>query len=220
MHLVVARSLQCTMARLATLATLASLTSVTACASLHRGAAGIQISSAGSDYSPQLRADVHTTVATDSVHVRLTNGSLVAPGDLGGNGRALMRGVTLEALVVAAPPPPPAGSLAPPPPWEALTQSARTVIADSLLLGVAHPFDEFTIAIPRPPSLDLARSWLVFRIRATGVATPVRLEDGTVLAGKDVADGVRVFACSERNLDGRVDRKRAKELRRSYIAAC
>ncbi len=196
------------------------IVSTSACASLQHGARRHQVSSAGSDYSPQLSALVETTVAPDSLHVRLTNGSLVAPGDLGGNGRALMRGVTLEALVVAAPPPAPAGSVAPEAPWEAVTQSARTLVADSLLLGVSHPLRDFSFGIPRPPSLDLARTWLVFRIRATGIATPVRLEDGTVLEGKDVEDGVRVFACAERNLDGRVDRKRAKELKRSYIAAC
>lgn len=195
-------------------------TSLAACASLRGAHARPNVSSFGSDYSPQLRADLETTVRPDAVAVRLSNGSLLAPGDLGGNGKALMRGVTLEALIVSASPPAPIGTTAPSQPWEALAQSARKVIADSLMLGVSHALDEITFSIPRPTSLDLANSWIVFRIRATGVATPVRLEDGTVMEGRDVEDGVRVFACSERNLNGRTDQKRAKKLRTSYLSAC
>ncbi|MEO7966106.1 MAG: hypothetical protein ABIT38_19560 [Gemmatimonadaceae bacterium] len=191
-----------------------------ACAHLTPAHAALNVSSVGSDYSPQLSAKVTTTISSDSVVVHLSDAKILAPGDAIGIAHPLMRDVTIEALLVGAPPALPSVTDGATPPWEPLAQSETRLLADSLFIGVAHSVTAMRFALARPVGLDPARSWLVFRIRATGVATPVRLENGTLLPGRDVRDGVRVYACSDRSLNGAKDRERAKKMRKSYLAAC
>lgn len=196
---------------------LAPPATLTACAPRTGKPSGYLVSSVASDYSPVLRAQVAVEMAGDTVVVRVDSGSLVAPGQGLSRRGAVMRAVTMEALLVRAPD----KSHGPlPTPWTPLATSAAQLAADSLALGVAQPLHPLRFAIARPSTLDTRRAWLVFRIRADGEATPVHLADGTLLAGRRVAGGVRVFACADRNLGGRVDKRRAARLKRDYLAAC
>lgn len=195
----------------------AALGTASACAHRTGKPSGYFVSSTASDYSPVLRAQVAVEMAADSVVVRVDSGSLVAPGEAASRRGAVMRAITMEALLVGAPPKD-HGPL--PTPWTPIAVSAAQLAADSLSLGVSQPLRPIRFAIARPTSLDPRRAWLVFRIRADGEATPVHLADGTLLAGRRIVGGVRVFACADRNLSGRVDKRRAARLKRDYLAAC
>lgn len=195
----------------------ATLGAATACAHRTGKPSGYLVSSIASDYSPVLRARVAVEIAGDSVVVRVDSGSLVAPGEAGSRRRAVMRAITMESLLVGEP----AKNHGPlPTPWTPIAISAAQLVADSLALGVSQPLHPLRFAIARPASLDRRRAWLVFRIRADGETTPVHLADGTLLAGRRIVGGVRVFACADRNLSGRVDKRRAAGLKKDYLAAC
>lgn len=195
----------------------ATLGATTACAHRTGKPSGYLVSSAASDYSPVLRAQVAVEMVGDTVVVRVDSGSLVAPGQAASGRRAVMRAITMEALLVGAP----AKHHGPlPTPWTPIAISAAQLAADSLALGVSHPLPPIRFAIARPTSLDRRRAWLVFRIRADGETTPVHLADGTLLAGRRIIGGVRVFACADRDLSGRVDKRRAARLKKDYLAAC
>lgn len=195
----------------------ALLGTTTACAHRTGKPSGYLVSSTASDYSPVLRAQVAVEIAGDTVMVRVDSGSLVAPGEAGSRREAVMRAITMEALLVGEP----AKNHGPlPTPWTPIAISAAQVVADSLALGVSQPLHPIRFLIARPTSLDRRRAWLVFRIRADGETTPVHLADGTLLPGRRIVGGVRVFACADRNLIGRVNKRRAARLKRDYLAAC
>jgi hypothetical protein len=52
------------------------------------------------------------------------------------------------------------------------------------------------------------------------MTSAVRLADGGAVPAARVPDGVRVYACAERDATGRRDRARARRQRASYGAAC
>lgn len=195
----------------------AALGTTTACALRTGKPSGYLVSSTASDYSPALHAQVAVEIAADSVVVRVDSGSIVAPGEAASRRGAVMHAITMEALLVGAP----AKDHGPlPTPWTPIATSDAIVVADSLALGVSQPLRPIRFAIARPTSLDRRRAWLVFRIRADGEATPVHLADGRLLAGRRVPGGVRVFPCADRNLSGRLDKRRAARLKKEYLAAC
>lgn len=197
--------------------TLAAICSLSACAHRQVATSGYLVSSSRSDYSPALTATVVVDDRRDSIVVRLDSATLLAPGEAMAKGKASMRALTIEAILVRAPGKD-EGPL--PTPWISIATSEPHPLADSLVVGAPHSIPALRVALARPATLDPERTWLVFRIRADAEATPVHLADGTLLAGRRVESGVRVFACADRNLTGRLDRRRAKGLRRNYLAAC
>jgi hypothetical protein len=176
------------------------------------------VSSERSDYSPVVRLDVRVAL-DDSVRVTVGGGSVLAPGEPGARAAAIMRDLVVSALVVRATA---EGddTGGPPRPWTSVAESAPHPLVDSLALGVARPVPPMRFVLERPPDLDPRRSWLVFRIRGATLTTPLTLADGTPVPVQTIRDGVRVYACAERSLAGRVDRGRARQLRAAYASAC
>ncbi len=173
------------------------------------------LSSERSDYSPVVRLAVAVADAGDSVVVRVDSGMVVAPG--AGRASVVMRDLRIEALLVTSPPPAADVTRAP---WAPLAASAPQPLADSLLLGVAEPLPPMRFVVARPPGLDPKRSWVIFRIVGDAITTPVRYADGTTVASRPVEGGVRVFACADRSLAGRLDRRRAAALAVAYLSVC
>lgn len=194
---------------------------VTACA---RPRARYVVTSEPSDYTPAVRLAVHV-VATDSVRVRVDSGFVVAAG-LAEQGpqRAIMRALTIEALVAEHAP---AGATVLDAEgrtisayWRPLVASAPQPLVDSLVMGVPRRVGPLAFTLPLPDSAARRRHWVVFRIRGTARATGVQLADGTPLLEGDMVDAIRVYACADRTLSGHVDTRRARRQRESYLAAC
>lgn len=199
---------------------LAGLALALALAACARGRArpDYAVSSERSDYSPVVRLDVRVAI-DDSVRVTVGGGSVLAPGEPPANPTAVMRELTIAALVVRAPGPDddlggPARA------WTSIVESPSQPLVDSLTLGAARAVGPLRFALERTADLDLARSWLAFRIHGATLTTPVTMADGTVVPVRLVRDGVRVYACAERDLTGKVNRERRERLRESYGAVC
>lgn len=183
------------------------------------------VSSVRSDYSPVVRLPVRIETRADSIIVSTDSGEVVAPGEVPPNPKALMRALHIEALVVrtgaaALTRRAEGGPIDLPTPWFPMAESDPLPLADSLVLGIPQPVPPMRFALRRLPSINPELDWLVFRIRANSETTPVQMADGTVMPARTIEDGVRVFACADRSLLGRVDRKRAKRLKKEYLAAC
>ena len=178
------------------------------------------VSSVASDYSPTLSvvAAIAPVPPGDSLAVRIDSGVLAVPGELRDGSRAIMRDLTVTALVVA----PTTGgvdSTGVPRPWTPLAWSAPLLLADSMRYGEQRAVGALELRLPAPPQAGAAR-WLVLRVDGTAHGDSLRLQDGSVLPGRDVAGGIRVFACAAWNLDGRTDKPRVRAMRARYSSAC
>jgi protein-S-isoprenylcysteine O-methyltransferase Ste14 len=180
------------------------------------------VSSERSDYSPVVRLAIAVDTTADSIGIRIDGGTVLAPGDPSTRDVPIMRGLSIEGLLVTAPTGATADTTGAPPPWTELAASAPALLADSLLLGVPREVGAMRLAVARPRALDPRRSWIVFRIRGAAVTTPVHMADGTVVPSRVIEDGVRVYACAERSLAGTLDRERARRLSEAttYGGAC
>lgn len=197
-----------------------ALSLLAGCLHPHQPPSPWNVSSVESDYSPTLRAAavIVRGEPDDSLTVRIDSGIVAVPGQLRSGGRAIMRDLTLTALIVAAP----AGGVdtsGVPRPWTPLAASAPASLADSMRYGEQSPIGSYEFRLPPPAGADGAR-WLVLRIDGTTIGDSVRLQNGGVLPARNVVGGVRVFACAAWNLDGRTDRARAAAMRRRYTSAC
>lgn len=190
---------------------------------LHR-APSHTVSSATSDYSPTVTFTVGVRLS-DSVRVHVDRLTVLAPGDVFEGMGATIGSVTMQALlVVAADSGASANAQASPngvrKHWTAIAASGVQPVVDSLRMGVPRHVGALDFTLPRPPALDAARSWLVFRVAGASVGTPMRMADGSVVAARIDANGVRVFACAPFNLNGARDRERSTRLAASYTEWC
>lgn len=177
------------------------------------------LTSRGSDYSPETTLAVTVRVGVDSVVIGIDSGSIVAPGRMAAGGPALMKGLTLSALLVTtAAAAADTGKVAAP--WTLLASSSPRPVADSLHIGVRARLATLRFAIARPSGLDPARSWVVFRVDGDALVLPARLADGTLPPSHTIPGGVVGFVCADRNLDGAPDASRALQMSENYLAAC
>ncbi len=105
-------------------------------------------------------------------------------------------------------------------PWVPLAVSQPVRLVDSLVFNVTVALRPFRLAVPRPSQATLRDTWLVFRIRGDAVTKEIRMADGKVVQASVQRGGVRVYACSERNLAGTLDKDRAKRLAAEYATVC
>ena len=178
------------------------------------------LTSRGSDYSPETTLAVTVRVGVDSVMIGIDSGSIVAPGRVAAGGPALMKGLTLSVLLVTT-----AAAAADtvkelPARWMPLASSGPRPVADSLHLGVPARLADLRFAIARPPGLDPATSWVVFRVDGDALVLPARLADGTLPPSLTIRGGVVGFVCAGRNLDGAPDANRTLRMSENYLAAC
>ena len=176
------------------------------------------VSSEASSYSPvvHLAMTVHTTA--DSIVVAIDSGSILAHG-IARSAGAVMRDLMLEALV-ARKPEKHGSSSALVEPWAALATSRPYRLVDSLVFEVSVPLSPLRLSVSRPGGVDLHDIWLVFRIRGTALTNQIQLADGRVIPAEVRPGGVRVYACSERNLAGTLDKDRARRLAKEYASVC
>jgi hypothetical protein len=183
----------------------------------------VALSSAGSDYSPEVRALVRVRADGDSLRLEVDSGAVTAPGRPTPGLPAVMADLDVTAYLAVPRPPgsPEAGAAGAAPggtAWVARAAAPARVRIDSLRLGVPHPLAGARFALPRPAA-DAGRAYLVLGV--TGAALELgRGRDGVVRAGRVIYGGVRVYACAAANLDGRADSARAAALARAYTAAC
>ena len=176
------------------------------------------VSSEASSYSPIVHLAITVDTTADSIFVAIDSGSILAHG-IARSAGAVMRDLTLDAIVVLKPETQ-ASSSKLIEPWAALATSRPLRLVDSLIFEVAVPLPPLRLSVSRPAGLDLHESWLVFRIRGTAVTNQIRLADGRVISAQVRPGGVRVCACSERNLAGTTDKDRAQQLAKEYASVC
>src|SRR5690348_2512863 len=164
------------------------------------------VSSEASSYSPVVRLAIAVDTTADSIFVAIDSGFILAHG-ITRSGGAAMRDLTLEA-VVARKPQDHASSSKLIEPWVVLAASQPLRLADSLLFEATERLTPLRLSLSRPAGLDLHESWLVFRIRGTAVTNRIQLDDGRVIPAEVRPGGVRVYACSQRNLAGTLDKDR------------
>lgn len=175
------------------------------------------VSSEPSYYSPVVRLAIAVDTTPDWVLVTIDSGTIRAQG-ISYTPSVVMRNLTLEGIV-ARKPAMAASSIELVEPWSTLTVSEPTKLVDSLMFGPAIPVRPMRLSIARPPDADLRQAWLVFRIRGDAMTDSVRM-DGRVVPASIRHGGVRVLACSERNLVGALDKARARRLATEYASAC
>ena len=188
---------------------------------------GTSISSIGSSYSPvvSFSARVHVT---DSVHVQLNRVRVLSPGQVFVGMGAVTGAIEMQALVVTANPDADLSKAATAStidrngtrkPWLERAASGGVRLADSLFMGVEQTTGPLRFTILVPANADLSASWLVFRITGPSVATPARMADGTITP-MFAMPAIRVFACSAKNLNGKVDAARQRLMNEAYSAEC
>lgn len=192
------------------------------CAQPRLAATGYNVSSERSDYSPVLRLAVAlpiTPLGADTLTIVIDSAEIHAPGARAADTPPIMRNLYITALLATQIS---AGERSgrPAEPWRALAASDSVLLVDALRLGEPQQLRGVRLHILRPPALDPTRTCLIFRVTGAAVTKEVQLADGRVIAPKEVAGGVRVFACADWSLAGYVDRRRARTLARAYTAAC
>jgi hypothetical protein len=196
--------------------------SLGACAHVRRAPMGYNVSSVHSDYSPAVQLAVAIPLVDSSagrarVTVVIDSGTIVAPGAATPDTTPVMRDLYLTALIVTAAP---ASNDGPPKPWASIAQSDSVPLADALRIGVARPVPRLELHVETNHPIDVAHTWLAFRIHGAAMTEPVRMADGQLIPARRVPGGVRVYACTDWTLAGYVDRRRAKALASAYNAAC
>ena len=176
------------------------------------------VSSEASSYSPVVRLAITVDTTADSILIAIDSGSMLAHG-IARSAGAIMRDLTLEAIV-AQKPPEHASSAKLIEPWAVLATSSPYRLVDSLVFEQTVPLAPRRLSVRRPGGIDLHTMWLVFRIRGTALTNQIQLADGRVIPAEVRPGGVRVFACSERNLAGTLDKDRARRLARAYARSC
>ena len=105
-------------------------------------------------------------------------------------------------------------------PWIEQARSNEVHLADSLMMGVEQTTGPLQFVLPLPPpNVVPAASWLVFRITGESVAMPARMADGS-MAPLMAMPPIRVFACSVKNLDGKTDTARKRQMEAAYSSGC
>jgi hypothetical protein len=192
-----------------------------ACRTFGRGGPEI-VSSERSDYTPVVRLQVATQAVGDSVLVDVERGSVLAVRPELMLAPPLMRDLRLTALLVATPADVgDSAGAARGAPWSVVAEGRSAPLADSLVPGESQAVAPRRWVLRRPAGAPAPRrTWIVFRITGDAMTSAVRLADGGAVPAARVPDGVRVYACAERDATGRRDRARARRQRASYGAAC
>jgi len=176
------------------------------------------VSSEASSYSPVVHLVITVDATPDSILVAIDSGSILAHG-IARSAGAVMRDLTLEAIVAHKPQEHPSSSKLVEP-WAVLATSPPYRLVDSLQFEQTVRLALLRISVVRPTGIDPHNTWLVFRIRGTAVTSQIQLADGRVIPSEVRVGGVRVFACSERNLAGTLDKDRARRLAKAYASVC
>ena len=176
------------------------------------------VSSEASSYSPVVHLAITVDTTADSIFVAIDSGSILAHG-IARSAGAVMRDLTLEAIVARKPEKQTSSSNLVEP-WVALASSRPRPLVDSLVFEVPVALSPPRLSVSRPPGLDLHDAWLVFRVRGTALTNQIQLADGRVIPAEVHPGGVRVYACSERNLAGTLDKDRARRLATEYASVC
>ena len=183
--------------------------------------AGINITSHRSDYSPTAQLAVALRplgVQGDTAHTVIDSGSLVVPGETAGGDGGGMYNVYISALLVTRAPKPKGKSL--PSPWNAMAESDSQFAFTAVPRGERRAIPAMRFRVERPANLDPSKAWVVFRISGIVIPGVVRRVGQPAGIATPGALRFRVYACADWNLSGRIDRKRAKVMRTSYLKAC
>ena len=176
------------------------------------------VSSEASSYSPVVRLAITVDTTADSISAAIDSGSILARG-IARSAGAVMRDLTLEAIVAQKPQENVASSKVIEP-WAALATSPPHRLVDSLIFEETVPLSPLRLSVSRPTGVDLHDIWLVFRIRGTALTNQIQLADGRVIPAEVRPGGIRVYACSERNVAGTLDKDRSRRLAKAYASVC
>lgn len=169
---------------------------VSACAS--RGGA-FHISSLSSAYAPAAALWGRTHISDSLVIIDVDSMLVRDPGRHSPSSPASLAEITVRALLVTD-----AREG-----WHPQAASSEVPVVDTLRWGESRVVHRLRFAVPRPPAVSLAETWIVLEFRGRAL----------LLGGGRL---VRTYACSARNLRGRspLAERRAELLRANYLAVC
>ena len=188
------------------------------------------IASDASQYTPVVRFRARVDVQSDRVVVRVDSATLSIPGDAAPAAPPLMSDLRLSAIVAVADSTSLAmvgsmpGSGRHPMTdrrgWSPLASSDSVAFARELHYGETMPVPATALAIPGSFATDPRTLWLIFRVGGNTVELMAPLTAGGTIRRRDLPGGVRVYACGDRDLLGRLDLNRARALKQAYGIAC
>ncbi|HEY9225630.1 MAG TPA: hypothetical protein VIP11_03215 [Gemmatimonadaceae bacterium] len=187
--------------------------------------AGYWVSSDSSHYSPVVRLRVTAAARGNQLYLLVDSGSLAVPGPFTPDSPIVLTKLYLTAYLATSNRGPLALATADSVRfadrrgWRASAASDSVLLADYLRFGERRPVHRTEIRMPLPSAEP--GTWLVFRLSAKVVDRwlPFDPRSAALTVGRPGGD-IRVYACSDRDLAGRVDSARANGLRRSYGALC
>ena len=191
------------------------LAALAACA--HPRPAVFPVSSEGSDYSPVVQLWTRVAHRGTVLDVYVDSGTVIEPGQPAPGAPVLMSNLTFAAMAVVSLEPSPTRATQP---WSVIGEADAQPLADSLRMGVQERVAATHFQIALPIDTDPKRTWIAYRIQGDAINMAVRLGDGTVIPASTRRNAIHVFACANRNLDGRVDEPRADALAKAYGTRC
>jgi hypothetical protein len=173
------------------------------------------------------RFRAHVDIRQDRVLIAIDSGTVHVPGEEIPGAPPLMSGLYLSAIVAVTD----SSSLAvvgdtgrrryaERRAWSPLATSDSALIRQELRYGETAAMPRIRVSVPGAFANDRRTLWLIFRITGNTVALMAPLTAGGPVQRRDLPGGVRVYACGDRDLSGRVDPDRAHILKRAYGMAC
>ncbi len=184
------------------------------------------LSSDSSQYSPTVRLRVATVRDGGSLTVLLDSGVVAVPGTFSGQGPVMIRSLYVTAYVAASNSEPMGlvrddhGRFADRRGWRAVAESDSILIADSMRFGERLAVSPIRLRLNNVPAGDDGR-WLVLGLSGQTVDLRIAFDERSGLrAGAPGARRLQVYACSDRELTGRVDTLRSRAMRSAYGLLC
>lgn len=188
------------------------------------------IASDASQYTPVVRFRARVDVQRDHLIVFVDSATLSIPGAPIPSAPPLMSDLYLSAIVAM----PDSTSLATVGTmqagvrhpktdrrgWSPLASSDSVLLIHELRYGETAPIPAIGLTVPGSFATDTRTLWLIFRIGGNTVQLMAPLTDGGPIRRSDLPGGVRVYACGDRDLLGRLDPTRARALKQAYGIAC
>jgi hypothetical protein len=192
-----------------------------------RPAVGYRVSSDSSHYSPAATFWMASSRLGSDLLLAIDSGMLAVPGATVADPPPLMSSLYLTAVVATTD----SASLNVVRPgagrrpaerrgWRPVVSSDSVLLVDVLHYGERRAFSAVRLTVRHLPSASAAPLWVIFRISGNTVELSAPLEAGVAPRRRDLIGGVQVYACGDRDLDGRFDASRMAELKREYSIAC
>jgi hypothetical protein len=187
---------------------------------------GAWITSDSSQYSPIAHFRAYARIGSSTIQIAIDSGSLIVPGEPVPDAPTLMSELYLTAILAI----PDSGSFAVVRAahgnspgdrrgWRPIARSDSILIGPELHYGEHARFGPVNLTLPIQ-DLGPGPAWIVYAITGNTVELSPPLSPGGPIVRRDHPGGVRVYACSDRDIHDEVDPTRSASLRRAYGIAC